>query len=108
VGRGGTKAFCFRCKETEGNWRTLDLDCKFDDSLPDTLARKSLLEAQTRAAELTARRNRGIKIFCYKFLSNSSAEQALQGIDLRSSREEITIDDVDGDLSSTQMAFRSS
>lgn len=62
VGRGGTKAFCFRCKEN-GNWRTLDLDCKFDDSLPDTLARTSLLDAQTRAAELTVRRNRGLNIF---------------------------------------------
>lgn len=62
VGRGGTKAFCFRCKEN-GNWKTLDLDCKFDDSLPDTLARRSMIEAQTRAAELTARRNRGENVF---------------------------------------------
>ncbi|CAN5426028.1 tyrosine-type recombinase/integrase [soil metagenome] len=62
VGRGGSKSFCFRCKQ-DGNWRTLDLDCKFDDSLPDTLARPAMIEAQTRAAELTARRNRGENIF---------------------------------------------
>jgi integrase len=62
VGRGGTKGFCFRCKEN-GNWRTLDLNCRFDDSLPDTLARRSLLAAQTKAADLTARRNRGEKVF---------------------------------------------
>ena len=62
VGRGGAKAFCFRCKQ-DGNWRTLDLDCKFDTSLADPLARSGMLEAQSRAAELTARRNRGINVF---------------------------------------------
>ncbi len=62
VGRGGTKAFCFRCKQ-DGNWRTLDLNCKFDESLPDVLARSAMLEAQSRAAELTARRNRGENVF---------------------------------------------
>lgn len=62
VGRGGKKAFCFRCKQ-DGNWRNLDLDCKFDESLPDTLARRAMLEAQSRASELTARRNRGDNVF---------------------------------------------
>lgn len=62
VGRGGTKAFCFRCKQG-GNWKTLDLNCKFDDSIPDALVRSAMLEAQSRAAEMTVRRNRGENIF---------------------------------------------
>lgn len=62
VGRKGNKAFCFRCKQ-DGNWKTLDLNCKFDESIPDTLARSALLEAQSRAAEITARRNRGENVF---------------------------------------------
>lgn len=70
VGRGGTKSFCFRCKE-EGNWRTLDLDCRFDDALPDPLARSGMLRAQTRAAELTARRNSGEDVFKQERILNA-------------------------------------
>lgn len=62
VGSGGTKAFCFRAK-VDRSWRTLFLDCKFDDSLPDALVKTAMLEAKSRAAELTARRNRGENIF---------------------------------------------
>jgi integrase len=62
VGRGGNKGFCFRCKE-DGNWRTLDLDCRFDETLPEPMVRSAMLEAQSRAAELTARRNRGENVF---------------------------------------------
>src|SRR5215470_5300124 len=75
VGRAGTKAFCFRCKQ-DGNWRTVDLDCKFDESLPDPLARSAMLEAQSRAAELTARRNRGENVF--EQIRNVSASPTLQ------------------------------
>jgi len=62
VNQGGTKAFCFRAK-VNGAWRTLFLDCKFDDSLPDALVKTAMLEAKSRAAELTARRNRGENVF---------------------------------------------
>ncbi|MDX2106786.1 MAG: tyrosine-type recombinase/integrase [Candidatus Melainabacteria bacterium] len=62
VGKAGNKAFCFRCKQNK-IWKILDLNCKFDDSIPDALARSSLLEAQSRAAEVTARRNRGENVF---------------------------------------------
>jgi len=62
VGSGGTKAFCFRAKVNQA-WRTLFLDCKFDDSLPDALVKTAMLEAKSRAAELTARRNRGENVF---------------------------------------------
>lgn len=62
IGRGGTKSFIYRCKQ-DGNWRTIDLDCKFDESLPDTLIRGAMIEAQTRASELTARRNKGENVF---------------------------------------------
>ncbi|MBX3152719.1 tyrosine-type recombinase/integrase [Candidatus Obscuribacterales bacterium] len=62
VGNGGTKAFCFRAKVNQA-WRTLFLDCKFDDSLPDALVKTAMLEAKSRAAELTARRNRGENVF---------------------------------------------
>ncbi|MCW5824209.1 MAG: tyrosine-type recombinase/integrase [Cyanobacteria bacterium TGS_CYA1] len=71
VGRKGNKAFCFRCKQ-DGNWKTLDLNCKFDESIPDTLARSALLEAQSRAAEITARRNRGENVFEQSQALNSS------------------------------------
>ncbi len=64
VGRGGKKAFCFRIYESkERRWRTLDLNCKFEDKLPDALLRDVMLEAQSRAAELTARLNRGENVF---------------------------------------------
>ncbi len=64
VGRGGKKAFCFRIYESkERRWRTLDLNCKFEDKLPDALVRDVMLEAQSRAAELTARLNRGENVF---------------------------------------------
>jgi integrase len=62
IGRGGTKSFIYRCKH-EGNWRTIDLDCKFDESLEDNFVRGAMIEAQTRASELTARKNRGENIF---------------------------------------------
>lgn len=62
VGRGGKKSFCFRLP-VERTWRVLDLNCKFEDSLPDALLRDIMLEAQSRAAELTARLNRGENIF---------------------------------------------
>jgi integrase len=62
VNPGGTKAFCFRAK-VNGSWRTLFLNCKFDDSLPDALAKTAMLEAKSRAAELTARKNRGENVF---------------------------------------------
>ncbi len=62
VGRGGKKSFCFRLP-VERTWRVLDLNCKFEDSLPDPLLRDIMLEAQSRAAELTARLNRGENIF---------------------------------------------
>lgn len=58
VGRAGRKSFCFRCK-LDGNWRTLDLDCRFDDKLDDPLARLSMKKAEELAAGLTARVNRG-------------------------------------------------
>lgn len=61
IGRSGNKAFIFRCKDD--NWRTLDLNCKFDDTLPDALVRSAMMEAQSKAAELTARRNRGEDVF---------------------------------------------
>lgn len=62
VNHGGTKAFCFRAK-VNGSWRTLFLDCKFDDLLPDALVKTAMLEAKSRAAELTARKNRGENVF---------------------------------------------
>lgn len=62
VGRGGKKSFCFRLP-VERTWRVLDLNCKFEDSLPDALLRDIMLEAQSRAAELTARLNRGENVF---------------------------------------------
>lgn len=62
VGRGGKKSFCFRVP-VERSWRGIDLNCKFEDSLPDALLRDIMLEAQSRAAELTARLNRGENIF---------------------------------------------
>jgi len=58
VGRGGTKSFCFRCK-LGGNWKTLDLKCKFDDALDDALIRPTMQEAQARASEYEARISRG-------------------------------------------------
>lgn len=64
VGRGGKKAFCFRIYESkERRWRTLDLNCKFEDKLPDAFLRDIMLEPQSRAAELTARLNRGENVF---------------------------------------------
>ncbi len=63
VGKSGTKNFIFRNKEKDRRWRTMDLNCKFDDSLPDPLARTAMMEAQSRAAELTARLNRGENVF---------------------------------------------
>lgn len=77
VGRGGTKAFCFRCKQ-DGNWKTLDLNCKFDESIPDALIRSAMLEAQSRAAELTARRNRGENVF--EQLQDSTKSLTLQDL----------------------------
>lgn len=62
IGRSGNKNFIFRCKH-EGNWRTLDLNCKFDDSLSDAQVRTAMMEAQSKAAELTATRNRGDDVF---------------------------------------------
>lgn len=62
VGRGGKKAFHFRIA-VERSWRGLDLNCKFEDSLPDPLLRDVMLEAQSRAADLTARLNRGENVF---------------------------------------------
>ncbi len=62
IGRSGNKNFIFRCKH-EGNWRTLDLNCKFDDSLSDAQVRTAMMEAQSKAAELTATRNRGEDVF---------------------------------------------
>lgn len=62
VGRGGKKAFHFRIA-VDRSWRGLDLNCKFDDALPDALLRDVMLEAQSRAAELTARLNRGENVF---------------------------------------------
>ncbi len=62
VGRGGKKAFCFRFP-IERTWRVLDLNCKFEDTLPDALLRDIMLEAQSRAADLTARVNRGENVF---------------------------------------------
>ena len=75
VGRAGNKSFCFRCKQ-DGNWRTLDLDCRFDETLPDPKVRSAMLEAQSRAAELTARRNRGENVFDY--VKSVTASPALQ------------------------------
>lgn len=63
VGKSGTKNFIFRNKEKDRRWRTMDLNCKFDDSLPDPLVRSAMMEAQSRAAELTARLNRGENVF---------------------------------------------
>lgn len=62
IGRSGNKNFIFRCKQ-DGNWRTLDLNCKFDDSLSDAQVRTAMIEAQSKAAELTATRNRGEDVF---------------------------------------------
>lgn len=62
VGRGGKKSFHFRVA-VERSWRGLDLDCKFEDTLPDALLRDIMLEAQSRAADLTARLNRGKNVF---------------------------------------------
>lgn len=62
VGRGGKKAFHFRIA-VDRSWRGLDLNCKFEDSLPDPLLRDVMLEAQSRAADLTARLNRGENVF---------------------------------------------
>lgn len=62
VGTGGTKAFCFRAKVNRC-WKVLYLNCKFDESLPDALIKPAMLEARSRAAELTARRNRGENVF---------------------------------------------
>lgn len=63
VGKSGTKNFIFRNKEKDRRWRTMDLNCKFDDSLPDPFVRSTMMEAQSRAAELTARLNRGENVF---------------------------------------------
>jgi len=62
VGRGGKKSFVFRLP-IERTWRVLDLNCKFEDSLPDALLRDVMLEAQSKAAEVTARLNRGENVF---------------------------------------------
>lgn len=62
VGRGGKKSFVFRLP-VERTWRVLDLNCKFEDSLPDALLRDVMLEAQSKAAEVTARLNRGENVF---------------------------------------------
>lgn len=62
VGHGGNKNFIFRCKQ-DGNWRTLDLNCKFADSLSDAQVRTAMMEAQSKASELTAARNRGEDVF---------------------------------------------
>jgi integrase len=62
VGRGGKKSFVFRLP-IERTWRVLDLNCKFEDSLPDALLRDVMLEAQSKAAEVTARLNRGQNVF---------------------------------------------
>lgn len=71
VSRGGNKTFCFRCKQ-DGNWRTLDLDCRFDDALDDALSRSSLIEARSRATALTARRNSGENVFEREKIANAS------------------------------------
>jgi len=63
VGKSGTKNFIFRNKEKDRRWRTMDLNCKFDDALPDPMVRSAMMEAQSRAAELTARLNRGENVF---------------------------------------------
>jgi Site-specific recombinase XerD len=70
VARAGTKSFCFRCKQ-DGNWRTIDLDCKFDAALDDSMARQSMSVAQIRATELTARRNKGEDVFALAKASSS-------------------------------------
>lgn len=62
VGRGGKKTFHFRIA-VDRSWRGIDLNCRFEDSLPDPLLRDVMLEAQSRAADLTARLNRGEDIF---------------------------------------------
>lgn len=62
VGRGGKKAFHFRIP-VDRSWRGLDLNCKFEDTLPDALLKDVMMEAQSRAAELTARLNRGENVF---------------------------------------------
>ena len=77
VNNGGTKAFCFRAKVNRA-WRTLFLGCKFDDSLPDALSRSAMLEAKSRAAELTARKNRGENVFdTAKFVTSEPSLQDL-------------------------------
>ncbi|HEY9793971.1 MAG TPA: tyrosine-type recombinase/integrase [Candidatus Obscuribacterales bacterium] len=76
VGRGGKKAFCFRIP-VERSWRGLDLNCKFEDTLPDALLRDIMLEAQSRAAELTARLNRGENVFDQQRKGSSPSLQEL-------------------------------
>ena len=71
VSRGGNKIFCFRCKQ-DGNWRTLDLDCRFDEALEDALSRSALIEARSRATALTARRNTGENVFEQERIANST------------------------------------
>lgn len=76
VGRGGKKAFCFRIP-VERSWRGIDLNCKFEDTLPDALLRDVMLEAQSRAAELTARLNRGENVFDHQRKESSPSLQEL-------------------------------
>jgi integrase len=58
VARAGTKSFTFR-RKVNGSWRTLDLNCKFVDSLDDTACRLTIEKAKEKASVLTARVSRG-------------------------------------------------
>src|ERR1700721_892971 len=55
---GGSKSFVYR-RYLNNTYRELHLELKFADSLDDAMAREVIKEAESRAAELHARINRG-------------------------------------------------
>lgn len=62
VTANGAKSFVFR-KKHAGNWKTIDLACRFLDELDTTAQRLSIKAAQGKAADFTAQLSRGADPF---------------------------------------------